>query len=130
MIVSLLLQNWPHEQQSVIEISLLCKHELKMMSLISPLDAPKETNITTNLPQDTVDDGSLITITCKALGNPPPSYKFFINDNPIMDKKFETSGILTITAMGFKQKGIYSCRPENNRGTGPISEVAVYVRCK
>lgn len=101
-----------------------------MTSLISFLDAPKETNITTNLPQDTVDDGSLITITCKALGNPPPRYKFFINDRPIKDKIFERSGILTITAIGFKQKGIYSCRPENDRGTGPISAVAVYVRCK
>ena len=101
-----------------------------MMSLISPLDAPKKTNITTNLPQDTVDDGSIITITCEALGNPPPSYKFFINGKPIQDKIFERSGILTITAIGFKQRGIYSCRPENNRGTGPIREVAVYVRCK
>ncbi|KAK2554980.1 Receptor-type tyrosine-protein phosphatase delta [Acropora cervicornis] len=89
---------------------------------------PKETNITTNLPQDTVDDGSVITITCEALGNPPPSYKLFINDKPILDKQFERSGILTITAIGFKQKGIYRCRPENDRGTGPISEVAVYVR--
>lgn len=95
---------------------------------VNVLYAPKETNITTNLPQDTVDDGSIITITCEALGNPPPSYKFFINDKPIQDKIFERSGILTITAIGFKQRGIYSCRPENNRGTGPISEVAVYVR--
>lgn len=28
MIVSLLLQNWPHEQQGVVEICILRKHEL------------------------------------------------------------------------------------------------------
>lgn len=95
---------------------------------INILYAPKETNITTNAPQDTVDDGSFIIITCKALGNPPPGYKFFINGKPIRDRTAERSGILEITAMGFGQKGIYSCRPENDRGTGPMSEVTVYVR--
>ncbi|XP_068677246.1 receptor-type tyrosine-protein phosphatase S-like isoform X2 [Montipora foliosa] len=90
--------------------------------------APKETNITTNKAQDTVDDGSYIIITCKALGNPPPGYKFFINGKPIGDRTAEGSGILEITAMGYGQKGIYSCRPENDRGTGPMSEVTVYVR--
>ncbi|XP_068703646.1 contactin-4-like isoform X2 [Montipora foliosa] len=95
---------------------------------INILYAPKKTNIRTNAPKDTVSDGSFIIITCKALGNPPPGYKFFINGKPIRDRTAEQSGILEITAIGYGQKGIYSCRPENDRGIGPMSEVAVYVR--
>lgn len=93
-------------------------------------DSPKDTNITTDAPQDTVSDGSLITITCKAHGNPPPRYKFFIENKPIYDRKAERTGILKLTAMSFSQSGIYSCRPENDRGKGPRKDVTVYVRRK
>ncbi|XP_078353190.1 receptor-type tyrosine-protein phosphatase S-like [Oculina patagonica] len=95
---------------------------------VNVLYSPKDTNITTDAPQDTVSDGGLITITCKAHGNPTPMYKFFIENRPINDRKAERSGILKLTAMSFSQSGIYSCRPENDRGKGPRKDVAVYVR--
>ena len=93
-------------------------------------DSPKDTNVTTDAPQDTVSDGSLITITCKAHGNPSPRYKFFLENKPINDRKAERSGILKLTAMSFSQSGIYSCRPENDKGKGPRKDLTVYVRRK
>ena len=94
-------------------------------------DAPKDTNITTDAPYDTVSDGSSITVTCKAHGNPNPQYKFYIGDKRIRDRRSERSGVLRLTALSFAQSGsIYSCQPENDRGRGPKRDITVYVRCK
>lgn len=92
--------------------------------------SPKETNITTDAPSDTVSDGSRISITCKAYGNPKPMYQFFIHKRPIVDRKAEISGVLSVTAISFRHSGIYSCRAENEIGRGPKKEVTVYVRRK
>lgn len=100
-----------------------------MICILFP-DEPKDTNITTDTPDDTFSDGSLIEIICKAHGNPAPKYRFFIDGKPIGDRKAERSGILMITAIKNSQSGIYSCQPENKLGRGPVSEVTVYVRRK
>ena len=91
-------------------------------------DAPKDTSIKTDAPQDTVSDGSDLTITCEAHGNPRPRYKFYIGNQSINDRSAERSGELKLTMVGFSQSGIYSCEPENDMGTGPRKDITVYVR--
>lgn len=91
-------------------------------------DAPKDTSVKTDAPQDTVSDGSYITITCKAHGKPRPQYKFYIGGKSINDRRAERSGELRLTTVGFSQSGIYSCEPENDMGKGPRKDITVYVR--
>ncbi|XP_015748632.1 PREDICTED: leucine-rich repeats and immunoglobulin-like domains protein 1 [Acropora digitifera] len=81
---------------------------------------PKDTRVT--ISSGEVKLGDRVDISCWALANPSPEYKFYYNNKLI---RWSSKGLLSLTSVNTEDQGTYQCVPVNYLGDGSGASVTV-----
>ena len=68
--------------------------------------------------------GDIANITCVASGQPAPNYRWFFNDNELLD---EISPYYIIPSIGTEHRGIYYCNVTNEAGYAKSAKAEISI---
>ena len=89
---------------------------------------PVNTNVTTNLTDNTILVNETFSITCSAQANPPAKYRFYKGNEYINGT--DNNAVITTSVSERVKMVNYSCIPFNFYGNGTQKATAVTVHCK
>ena len=89
---------------------------------------PVNTNVTTNLTDNTILVNETFSITCSAQANPPAKYQFYKGNEYINGA--DNNAVITTSVSERVKMVNYSCIPFNFYGNGTTKATAVIVHCK
>ncbi|XP_076005156.1 vascular endothelial growth factor receptor kdr-like isoform X2 [Genypterus blacodes] len=105
-------------------------NKIVLKSSALTVDARKRPWLSQNLTNKDVNSSSTMTLTCFALGVPPPSITWYKNDIPVKEGSgitLKQYGNLTIERVKKDDEGVYECMASNVEGTVKSSAVVTVV---
>lgn len=92
---------------------------------------PINTNLRSNLINNTVLVDKSFNITCSSKANPPAKYLFYKDQDNFVNDTTGSDVSVIITSLSERKKRVnYSCTPFNDFGYGPTEELTLTVLCK
>jgi len=92
---------------------------------------PVNTKLRSNLTNNAVVVNERFNITCSSEANPPAKYRFYKNQNNLVN---DTTGsdvsVITTSVSERREQVNYSCTPFNEFGDGPTDGLTLTVLCK